>query len=125
MINHPPQYGFVPVGLLQQSLKVDVDALEPRLTVIVNLLLQVNELDPPMLGSLAILTDALQLHDRLLVLKLFVPLLQILDDLSSPLHIEYQVLDLRVLLLNGHPKFGIFCLCLIILNEDDIGLLYT
>ena len=84
MISHPPQYGFVSIGLLQQSLKVDVDLFEPRLTVIINLLLQGSELDPPLLGSLSILTDALQLHDLMLVLKLFVPLLQIPDGSIWP-----------------------------------------
>ena len=88
MINHPPQYGFVSVGLLQQSLQVYVDPLEPRLTVIVDLLLQGSELDPPSLGSLSILTDVLQLHDLMLVLKLLVPLLLIPNDPFGPLHIE-------------------------------------
>ena len=66
---------------------MDVDPLKPRLTVIVNFLLQWSELNPPMLGSLAILTDVLQLHDLMLVLKLLVPLLQIPDDPFGPLQI--------------------------------------
>ena len=88
MINHLPQYGFVSVDLLQKSLKVYVDALKPRLTVIVNLLVQRSELDPPMLGRLAILMDALQLHDLMLVLKLFFHLLKIRNNPFGPLQIE-------------------------------------
>ena len=78
-----------------------------------------------MLGSLAILGDVLQLHDLMLVLDLFVTLLQIPDNPLGPLQIERQGLDIRLLLLDGTPKFGTLHICIIIMNEDEVGILFT
>ena len=61
----------------------------------------------------------------MMVFKLFVPLLQVPDNPLSPLQIERQGLDLHLLLLDGPPKFGTLHICIIIMNEDEVGLSFT
>ena len=64
--------------LHQLPLQVDIDSFEPWLPVSIGLLLQGSELHPPPSGSLAVLPNVLQLHNHLLILKLLIPLLQVL-----------------------------------------------
>ena len=100
MVLHVSEHVILLVFLLQQLLKMNVDPLKPSISISLNLPLNGCHLCWASSGSLPILMDVLQLHDRLLILQLFVPLLQIVYDPLSSLQLVGQCVDLSLLLLN-------------------------
>ena len=79
---------------------MNFDPLKPSLSISLNLTLNGCHLGWASSGSLSILADVLQLHDRLLILQLLVPLLQIFYHPLSSLQLVGQCVDLNFLLLN-------------------------
>ena len=104
MVLHVPEHVIFLVLLFQQLLKVNIDPLKPSLYISLNLLLNGCHLYLASLGSLSVLTDVLQLHDCLLILQLFFPLLQLIYDPLGSLQFDGQCVNFRFLLLNGLPQ---------------------
>ena len=77
MILHVPQHVIFLIGLLQQLLQMNIDPFEPSFLISLNLSLNGCHLGFAPLGSLLVLTYILQLHDSLLIFKLFVSLLKV------------------------------------------------
>ena len=105
MVLHMSEHVLLLIFLLQQLLKMDVDSLKPSLSISLNLPLNRCHLGWASSGSLPVLTDVLQLHDRLLILQLFVPLLQVFYDPLSSLQLVGQCVNLSLLLLNDLFQF--------------------
>ena len=105
MVLHVSEHVFLLVFLLQKILKMNFHPLKPSLSIGLNLLLNRCHLGWASSGSLPILTNVLQLHDRLLILQLFVPLLQIFYDPLISLQLVVQCVDLSFLLLNDLSQF--------------------
>ena len=105
MVLHVFENVILLVFLLQQLLKMNFDPLKPILFISLNLPLNRCHLGWASPGSLLVLTDVLQLHDRLLILQLLVPLLQIVYDPLRSLQLVGQCVDLNFLLLNDLSQF--------------------
>ena len=105
MVLHVPEHVIILVFLYKQLLKMNVDPLKPSLSMSLNLPPNGCHLCWASLGSFPILTDVLQLHDHLLILQMFVPLLQIFYDPLSSLQLVGQCVDLNLLLLNDLSQF--------------------
>lgn len=114
-------------GLIQFQLQVDIDTFKPWLPVSIDFLLQWSELHPPSLGSSTILSDAPQLHNHLLILKLCVPLLQVLYSPLGSIQVGRKGINIRLLLLNDFSKIGALQghISIITLNEVEISLSLT
>ena len=98
MVLHVSEHVLLHVGLCQQFLKMNVDPLKP------NLPLKGCHVTLTYLGNLSIFMDVSQLHDYLLILQLFIPLIQVIYDPLSSLQFLGQCVDLSFLLLNGFSQ---------------------
>lgn len=92
MVLHVSEHVILLVGLCQQLLKMTVVPLNGFHVTLT------------CLGSLPIFMDVSQLHDYLLILQLFIPLLQVIYDPLSSLKFLGQCVDLRFLLLDGFSQ---------------------
>ena len=99
MAFHVAKHVFVSIGLHQQLLQMDFHMCEYSISV------SRCHVTGPLSIPLSVLTDSTQLIRCELILKLFVALLQIVNDPLSLLQLIFQLIILGPLLLDDFPQF--------------------
>ena len=88
------EHVFVPIGLFQDLLQMNVDSRKEILS------LEWCHVTWSLSGQFTVFRDLPQLYECLLILQLFIPLLQVIYNPLSSLQFLGQRVDLRFLLLD-------------------------
>ena len=94
VVLHVPEHVFVPIGIRQHLLKMNVGLRKPCLP------LNGCHVTVSLSGQFPVFTDLPQLYEFLLILQLFIPLLQVIYNPLSSLQLHGQSVNLSFLLMD-------------------------